>query len=1031
MADNTPEMRDPIVHGSLNWHITIATVLLALSLVWMFYDETVTKRPWKGIQADFQQRYTKLLEGMKTDREQVEVVIEKNDDLKALSDQIEAAIAQAKPEIEKVDVRLSQVVGPRITKLQKKLQELRSEVMATTYILQHKEGAEREALEQKLEKIKTRKVEIEGVVAMNGDGVENMTVDYYELTPMVTAAKEEKSELLRRRAALDAPRRLLTTQYDDEAARIRKGLSPEQIGGLLQKMENFDVDIKQIHVDEYGLVERCETCHLGIREPVELTKENIGEEAFVSHPHRELLQIHDPEKFGCTPCHNGNGSATISAKEGHGKIKHWLYPMYDMENVEAGCLQCHDSDLVLAGAETLNAGKEIFRFRGCWGCHPREGFDVERAEVRQTDLAVQAIRDTIDRVRWEYEEKEYIADNSEVEAEYEAALAALPALTQKMSILESELIELERKYVSLKKQAKNPGPNLRPIKSKLNKDWLKSWIKNPREFRPTTRMPVFRLTDTQVEAIASAVWQAADPPNGDTFEAGDAARGKELFESRGCQACHAAEKNADGEWFGNIWGPELSRVGEKANYDYIVGWIHDTPDWSVMPNLRLTVEDSQDIATYLMGLSGDGSQFEHDTAYLDDAELAEYGGELIRHFGCAGCHDIAGFENAGKIGTELTVEGNKPIERLDFGLYTQAAKRGWDPETGEHVEKWYDHKSFFIKKLEQPEFFDHGKLFESELEKARMPNFGLSEEEVTQVVTFMLGSVDSGLPEAMYYDPEDPGKRAIRDGWWIIKKYNCMGCHQVLPGQVPAIQHLPQYQGEREVLAPPSLVGVGARLNPEWLAAFLRNPAMNDHHVNINGVRSYLQIRMPTFNLWDEEIGALVAFFEALSDQRSPYFPPHYPAMSADELALARNAFLDADCLNCHASAEGSESDPSVIAPSFVHGEERLKPLWTERWIVDPAKLMPGTKMPAGLFKKDPDNNDRWIVAGQMSDALKAYMGDHVDLFVRYITMIDENEAEILREVYEARKPPPGERDDSEEVFEEGNGNEEEEFFDE
>ena len=26
-------------------------------------------------------------------------------------------------------------------------------------------------------------------------------------------------------------------------------------------------------------------------------------DALVSHPQPELLQIHDPEKFGCSPCH--------------------------------------------------------------------------------------------------------------------------------------------------------------------------------------------------------------------------------------------------------------------------------------------------------------------------------------------------------------------------------------------------------------------------------------------------------------------------------------------------------------------------------------------------------------------------------------------------------------------------------------------------------------------------------------------------------------------------------------------------------
>ena len=33
-------------------------------------------------------------------------------------------------------------------------------------------------------------------------------------------------------------------------------------------------------------------------------------------------------------------------------------------------------------------------------------------------------------------------------------------------------------------------------------------------------------------------------------------------------------------------------------------------------------------------------------------------------------------EEEGRIGTELTSEGSKPIERLDFALFTEVAQRG-------------------------------------------------------------------------------------------------------------------------------------------------------------------------------------------------------------------------------------------------------------------------------------------------------------------------------------------------------------------
>ncbi len=56
--------------------------------------------------------------------------------------------------------------------------------------------------------------------------------------------------------------------------------------------------------------------------------------------------------------------------------------------------------------------------------------------------------------------------------------------------------------------------------------------------------------------------------------------------------------------------------------------------------------------------------------------LKEEGKKWVRFYGCGGCHEISGLEDEGRIGTELTFEGSKPIERLDFALFTEAAQRG-------------------------------------------------------------------------------------------------------------------------------------------------------------------------------------------------------------------------------------------------------------------------------------------------------------------------------------------------------------------
>src|SRR5437588_257101 len=100
------------------------------------------------------------------------------------------------------------------------------------------------------------------------------------------------------------------------------------------------------------------------------------------------------------------------------------------------------------------------------------------------------------------------------------------------------------------------------------------------------------------------------------------------------------------------------------------------PQTTIMPVLRLSDTDAADIASYLMGQKAKDPASYPAAPYMDDPKLVADGQKWIRQFGCAGCHEIKGFEEEGRIGTELTAEGSKPIERLDFALLTHQAEVG-------------------------------------------------------------------------------------------------------------------------------------------------------------------------------------------------------------------------------------------------------------------------------------------------------------------------------------------------------------------
>jgi hypothetical protein len=156
-----------------------------------------------------------------------------------------------------------------------------------------------------------------------------------------------------------------------------------------------------------------------------------------------------------------------------------------------------------------------------------------------------------------------------------------------------------------------------------------------------------------------------------------------------------------------------------------------------------------------------------------------------------------------------------------------------------------------------------------------------------------------------------------------------------------------------------------------------------------------MEARMPTFNLSNGEIQQLVRFFSALSKQPLPYTPEEFPPLTQRELTMARDLFTDkaAPCLSCHETGEPLP-DQEVTAPNFVLVPERLKPDWTQRWMVHPEVIWPGTAMPSGLFRYD---GERWVFALADIPSFRGYEGDHSDLLVRYQFLYDEQEQRQLR----------------------------------
>jgi mono/diheme cytochrome c family protein/cytochrome c2 len=135
---------------------------------------------------------------------------------------------------------------------------------------------------------------------------------------------------------------------------------------------------------------------------------------------------------------------------------------------------------------------------------------------------------------------------------------------------------------------------------------------------------------------------------------------------------------------------------------------------------------------------------------------------------------------------------------------------------------------------------------------------------------------------------------------------------------------------------PPSLRTVGRKLQPEWLAAYLRHPTR---------IRPGAAPIMPEFRMEAGEVEALVEYFRvrdraATEDGRG--------RLGREEIESRFDRFREIDrtmrraCSQCH-TVDGKGAERSVDL-ALVH--RRIQAPWLEAFLEDPASIYPGTAMP-------------------------------------------------------------------------------------
>ena len=168
----------------------------------------------------------------------------------------------------------------------------------------------------------------------------------------------------------------LTPGWQDRQAEFRD-LIEETMGE--ERAATVPTGLQQIYVEPLDVADRCVTCHQGV------TWKGLErvDQPFRTHP-KGILEIHPIEKFGCTPCHGGQGYAT-EEEAAHGLVEHWEEPLlgkeladfYVISNrsamMQANCNACHRYDKTTQGADVMNRAKQLVQEKGCRACHVING----------------------------------------------------------------------------------------------------------------------------------------------------------------------------------------------------------------------------------------------------------------------------------------------------------------------------------------------------------------------------------------------------------------------------------------------------------------------------------------------------------------------------------------------------------------------------------------------------------------------------------------------------------------------------------
>ena len=448
-------------------------------------------------------------------------------------------------------------------------------------------------------------------------------------------------------------------------------------------------------------------------------------------------------------------------------------------------------------------------------------------------------------------------------------------------------------------------PSLNGIGSKVvNRNWLKRWLKDPREIQPQTKMPDFMLPDKEADLLADFLMSFRSfPPEvkldslpeiylknkkADDF----IAKGQTRFREARCISCHAVEGK------GGHLAPDLFKIASKATgkwiFNYILNCKKLQPGVS-MPQYGFSREDAAAVTAYIESEFVDFNVREESSASPQPpSNFFEQGMALFNLYNCGGCHSLSSDKVSANRGPDLTSIGSKRMYQIDFATSNI-------PHTS---------YNYIESKIGSPRSFG---------ESTRMPEYRISKTDIQSITAVLLSFQNEPLPSEFVisapalreFNPQ--GKAAS-----IFQKYSCLKCHSI---------------NQTGGTIAPDLSITGSQLQRDWTENYFKIPY---------SLRPVMEERMPNLSISKDEIGTITDYFytilldDSISSENN---------IDKTEPAILRGKELYYEkygCQSCHIL----EGKGGYVGPPLDDTGNRLQPGWIYRWLENPQKYKPGTLEP-------------------------------------------------------------------------------------